>query len=160
MSKQSSFGFTNNEASTQAINPIELDPVSKYARLIDDADHVRLSNKTAPIDQKELIDIRSQSTSSVNTAIAVQNPAPVKDAIRYTVKLDEVLRTVDGEGSNQLVIDNPITMNLTICHETSGNITSEVLEKVFLRLIGFFRRADGTYRFDDLMRGALEPVTD
>jgi hypothetical protein len=49
---------------------------------------------------------------------------------------------------------------LSIRHPKSGNFNNDVISTVLRRLIGCVMRADGTWRFDDLMRSAEKPVVD
>jgi hypothetical protein len=57
-------------------------------------------------------------------------------------------------------VDEPIVIQTLIRHPRSGNFTNAVVAEAFIRHISQFVKADGTWRFDDLMRGAERPVVD
>jgi len=159
MSKSSSFGFTNSTAGSHEVTPLALGITSNYALVRDNADVVDLSNKTAPIDQEEMITYRSREIDKVQVNIPVNHPAPVKKGIEYGIKLEEILSTTDSDDSTYR-LDDPIKCTVTFQHNRSGYITNEVMGTVFLRAISALMRADGTWRFDDLMRSAERPTAD
>jgi hypothetical protein len=159
MSKVSSFGFTNSTASTNLVTPQELGLASNYALMSDQADVVTLNNKTAPIDQEEIISYRSRVTGNVNSNLNIQYPAPVKSGIEYSIRIDELLSTTDTADPD-FRIDEPIVCTIAFRHPRSGNITNAIVAQVMTRAISSLRRADGTWRFDDLMRSAERPVVD
>lgn len=158
MALTSSFGFTNVSENTHKVTPTALQETSKYAKITDDAAEVRLSNKTTPLDQGEIISYKAMQMPKINSVQTVQNPTPVSTGVQYVVKLDEILRTKDADGN--IVCDEPIVMYLTVKHQLSSNIQPSHVETIFKRLCGACMKSDGTYRFDDLMRSALEPVVD
>lgn len=157
MAKTSSFGYTNITENTTTVKPIDLKVVTHYAKVEDEADVVMLSNKTAPLDQGELITFRANALEKVSSSQVVQNPAPVRNGIQYVVKVEEILRTVDSVTGK--IVDEPVVAYLTIRHQSSGNITPAIVTETVKRCLGACMRTDGTWRFDDLMRSALNPTT-
>jgi hypothetical protein len=158
MSKSSSFGFTNTTDGTHSVTQKALGLTQNYSLSSDTADVVRLNNKTAPIDQEELIEFRSR-TAKLTTPLNIQYPSPVKTGIEYSVRLDDLLSTTDSSDPS-FRVDEPITCIVTFRHPKSGNITGSQVATVFTRIISSLMKADGTWRFDDLMRSAERPVVD
>jgi len=159
MSRSASFSFTNTTASTHDVTPVELGLVTNYAIERDTARQAVLNNKTAPIDAQEIISFRSNDLAVVNNDLNIQNPAKVAKGIRYGVEVQETLVITDTADPSYRV-DEPIVATLTIRHGKSGDITNALIAQVVTRLISSCRRADGTWRFDDMMRSAERPVVD
>lgn len=157
MSKVSSFGFTNKAANAVKVTPVDIKPVTNYARIEDEADVCVLSNKSAPLDQGELVTFRANDLDKISSTQMVQNPAPVRNGVQYVIKVEDILRTVESTNGN-IIMDEPIVAYLTIRHQKSGNVTPELVAEVVSRVIGACMRTDGTWRFDDLMRSALAPI--
>lgn len=153
---ETTFGFTNKTASTHTITPVNIDPVSVYAKTEDTATSCALKNKTAPLSQGELLSYQCTEINSVSTKQNIVNPAKTTAGVQYIVRLDEILRTTDPNGD--YIVDEPIVMYLTVRHPNSSYITASHIAEVFTRLCGALQRDDGTYRFDDLMLSALAPV--
>lgn len=159
MAKATSAGYTNNTANTLVLNPTNVKLVTNYARIEDEATTCVLSNKTAPLDQGELITLRANDISKVSSTQIIQNPSSVRNGIQYVIKVEDILRTVDST-SGAIIMDEPLVAYLTIRHQKSGNITSTMVVDIVKRVIGACVRNDGTWRFDDLMRSALAPIND
>lgn len=157
MSYTSLFGFSNTTESTHTVAPIAIDPCTNYAKIEDEANACVLSNKTTPLDQGELISFKANKLEKVSTSQLIQHPSIVKNGIQYVIKAEEILRTTDATGA--IIMDEPVVVYLTIRHQNSSNITSNHVSQVVNRVLGACRRSDGTWRFDDLMRNALEPTT-
>lgn len=153
---KSEYGFTNVGACTFNITPVDLAPVSNYAKITDEPTVAVMSNKTTPLDQGELLTYRCNDVDHVSTSQSIQNPAPVRNGVQYVVKLEEILRTTTDDGT--IVCDEPVVAYLTIRHQKSGNITSALVEQIVKRLLGACYYENGTARFDDLMRSALVPT--
>lgn len=158
MATTSSFSFTNTTASSHSVTPIDLKLTSNYARTEDEADVCVLSNKTATLDQGELITYRSNELDKVSTSQTLQYPMPVRNGVQYVIKAEEILRTTDEAGN--ILCDEPIVAYLTIRHQKSSHITNALVAQVVSRVLGACVREDGTFRFDDLMRSALVPIED
>lgn len=155
MSKTSSFGFTNSSISeVKSLAPSVLSLVDNYA-IKDEPNQVTADNKTAPLDQPELITFRCRDIAAVNSGISNQYPAPVSTGVQYVIQVDELLSTRDDAIGYR--VDDPIVAYLTIRHPKSGNVTVSHIEQVLQRLLGACYKNDGTSRFSDLMRSALEP---
>jgi hypothetical protein len=118
-----------------------------------------LSNKTAPIDIEELISYRSRDIDKVPTQLNIQYPSKVTQGVEYGVKVEATLSTTDSADAS-FRVDEPIVMTLAIKHPKSGNISNALVSQLFVRMVSTLVRSDGTYRFDDLMRGAEMPVVD
>jgi hypothetical protein len=162
----SGFSFTNTTASGEKVNPICLDVVTDYAKTADEPTMARLSNKTASMEQPEVITYRSDKVNTVSTSIAVRNPSPVKDGVMYTVKLETVYRNDSGA----VPIDEPVVAWLSIKHPSSDIWDNSKVSLIVNRLLSACLKgqtASGTgavsaddWRFEDLMRSALVPTED
>jgi hypothetical protein len=159
MAKQSRFGYTNTEENVNTVTPFALGLTGNYALAKEDANNAVLNNKTAPIDAEEIVTFRSRPIATVNTDLNIQYPSKVSAGIQYQAQVEAVLTTTDTDDSS-FRVDEPILALLTIRHPKSGNITSTQVAEVVRRLIGSLVKSDGTWRFDDLMRGAERPVVD
>lgn len=154
----STFSFTNRTASTHDVTPVLIGPVTNYAKLQDEPTVAVFANKTAALDQGELLTYRCSDVAKVSTTQVIQNPLKVRNGVQYVIKVEEILRTTDTAGV--LIGDEPIVAYLTVRHQKSGNITPALVEEVITRLYGGLYKADGTSRVGDLMRNALVPTTD
>jgi hypothetical protein len=159
MAKTSAFSYTNKTAGSNTVTPLALGLTSNYALAQDIQDQVVLNNKTAPIDAEELVAFRSRTIKDVNSNANIQYPAPVKSGIEYSLRLDEVLTTTDSSDASYRV-DEPIVCTIAFRHPKSGNIGNSQIAEVFLRAISSLMKADGSWRFDDLMRSAERPIAD
>lgn len=157
--KQSTFSFTNTTDGPHAVTPPALGLTTNYALANEDANNAVLNNKTAPIDAEEIVTFRSRPIAQVNTDLNIQYPSPVKSGIQYQIQIEDVLTTTDSEDAS-FRVDEPIVALLTIRHPKSGNINNDIIGTVVRRLVGCIMKADGTWRFDDLMRSAERPVVD
>lgn len=154
----SSFGYQNTTVRQDITVPtVDIEPITTYAKVEDEATAVRMKNKTAPIDQQELLSFECAPISKVQTKLKVSNPGRVTEGVQYAIRLDEILRTEDSNGV--ILQDDPVVMYLTIRHTNNSYISSTKIEELFKRLCGAVTREDGTYRFDDLMLSALDPAS-
>lgn len=151
----SSFGFTNVTANAAKLTPVDVQPLTNYAKVVDDPETCVLNNKTCPLDQGELVTYRSNELAKVSSTQEIQHPAPVRNGVQYVIKVEDVLRTKDADGN--IVMDEPVVAYLTVRHQKSGNISSAHIESIISRVIGACMYTDGTYRFNDLMRSAVVP---
>lgn len=159
MALTSAFRFTNTSDGTQKITQKAIGITTNYASIQEDASTAVLNNKTAPIDAEEIVTYRSKSIPKVDTDLNIQYPSPVKAGIQYQIMVEDTLSTTDSADPT-FRVDEPIVAQLTIRHPKSGNITSNIIGSVVVRLLSAAMKADGTWRFDDLMRGAEKPVVD
>lgn len=155
----SSFGFTNVTDSTHPITPKSLQLLEEYALKQDEPTVVELDNVTCPLDQGEIVSFKCSNVNKVSTSQEIRNPAKVVTGVQYLAKVEEILRTTSATDAD-FVVDEPIVAYLTIRHPKSGNITSAHIATVVDRLLGTLMKADGTWRFDELMRSALKPTED
>lgn len=151
--------YTNNSVrENQVTQEYTLGLTTNYAVVKDEPNIVLLDNRTSSLDQQELISFRFKKLGTVNTDLNIQNPSPVKGGVQYAVQVEETLRETLGDGT---LVDHPIIMYLTVRHDLSGAINVSVLQEAFERLLSVLRReSNNSYRFDDLVRGALRPNTD
>jgi hypothetical protein len=159
MAKQSRFSFTNIDVNPNTISPFALGLTSNYALSAEDANNAVLNNKTAPVDAEEIITFRSRPIAEVRTGLNIQYPSKVKSGIQYQAQVEAVLTTTDTDDPT-FRVDEPIVVLLTVRHARSGNITGALIAELKRRLDGALMKSDGTWRFDDLMRGAERPVVD
>lgn len=155
MALTSTFGFTNVVANATKPIPIDIQPLTNYAKVEDEPTSCVLNNKTCPLDQGELVTYRSNELAKVTCSQELQNPAAVRNGVQYVIKVEDVLRTKDANGV--VIMDEPVVAYLTIRHQKSGNITSAHIEQVVSRVLGACMFTDGTWRFNDLMRSAVTP---
>jgi hypothetical protein len=160
MATTSSFGFTNvTENSNASLSITDLKPVTNYGISDTTATVAELSNTTAPLGQGELVSYMFAKLNKISTKQTIYNPGKVNEGVQYVIRLDEILRTTDSTDPN-MVVDDPIVMQLTVRHTMSGNVTSSHIKSLLGRLVGACFKSDGTTRFDDLMRNALNPRVD
>lgn len=159
MANTSSFSYSNVTAGT-SVATTKMGPTTNYAKVMDEPTEARFTNKTASLDQGELVTYRSREIANVSTYQAVVNPPRFTPAgVEYGVRVDEILRTVNAEGD--IVCDEPIVASLTIKHPKSSNVTSAIVTQVVTRLLGsVYDETAKAYRWDDLMRSALVPTED
>jgi hypothetical protein len=150
--------YTNNTIRDgQQTQEYALGLTTNYAVVTDEPQEVLLDNRTAPLDQQELISFRFRKIGSVNSELNIQNPSPVKAGVQYAVQIEETVREQLGDNT---YVDHPVVMYLTVRHHLSGAITASVLQETFERLLSALRReSDNSYRFEDLVRGALRPIS-
>lgn len=159
MSKVSGFGFSNTTDGTHTVTQKLLGFSSNYTITKDTATETAMDNKTAPTDCQELISFRCHDIKTVSTALNIQFPSPVKAGVNYQIEVQDTLSTTDTADPS-FRVDEPIVMYLTIRHPKSGNIGNAQVATVFQRLVSALMRSDGTWRFDDLMRGGEKPTAD
>lgn len=159
MALTSEFKFTNTTDGSHTVTQKAIGITTNYASIQEDSNTAVLNNKTAPIDAEEVVTYRSKNLPKVDTGLNIQYPSPVKTGIQYQIMVEDTLSTTDSADPSWRV-DEPIIAQLTIRHPRSGNITNDIVGQVVTRLISAAMKADGTWRFDDLMRGAEKPVVD
>lgn len=152
-----SFSYKNTAASEVTVTPVAIAPCTNYARTEDEVTSCVLKNRTCDFGQGELISFQCSPVKNISSKQGTQYPAKVTTGIQYVIRLDELLRTSDDNGN--IIQDDPIVMYLTVRHPNSSSITADDISEVFKRLLGTIVRADGSFRFDDLMLSALVPTT-
>jgi hypothetical protein len=160
MSKTSTFGFTNTDDGTVTLTPKALGLTSNYAVSADVSDQAILNNKTAPIDLQEVISYRSMDINNLKSnAVNIQYPSPVTAGVQYSVQVTDTLSTTDSNDAS-FRVDEPISVTISVRHPKSGNIGSAQVATVMMRALSSLVKEDGSWRFDDLMRGAERPIVD
>lgn len=159
MAITTTFGFTNTTASSKTVAPVDVKMKSNYALIEDEPNSCVMSNKTCPIDQGELVSYKCQTVKNVSTAQDVLYPAKVQTGIQYVIKVEDLL-SVKSDSDPNFRTDLPVVAYLTIRHTKNGAITEDIVSQVVNRLLGACRKADGTWRFGDLMRSSLKPEVD
>lgn len=159
MALTSQFKFTNTTDGSHSVTQKAIGITTNYASIQEDSNTAVLNNKTAPIDAEEIVTYRSKNLPKVDTGLNIQYPSPVKTGIQYQIMVEDTLSTTDSTDPSWRV-DEPVIAQLTIRHPRSGNINNDIVGQVVTRLVSAAMKADGTWRFDDLMRGAEKPVTD
>jgi hypothetical protein len=159
MALTSEFKFTNTTDGSHTVTQKAIGITTNYASIQEDSSTAVLNNKTAPIDAEEIVTYRSKNLPKVDTGLNIQYPSPVKTGIQYQIMVEDTLSTTDSADPSWRV-DEPIIAQLTIRHPRSGNITNDIVGQVVTRLVSAAMKADGSWRFDDLMRGAEKPVID
>jgi len=159
MAYTTSFGFTNTTALTDTAAITGIKAKTNYALVGEQPTVVEMQNRTAPLDQGERLTYRCQDVDKVSTTQTLQNPSKVRNGVQYVVKLEEILRTTDTDGS--IVYDEPLVMYLTVRHQKTGTISASHVETVLYRLLGaLYDETTDKWRFADLMRSALQPIED
>lgn len=158
-----SLGVTNTTPQSSGVTPIALGLVTNYAKTSDEPTVATLKNKTAALDQQEMITFRSRPIKKVGPDIPVYYPAPVQDGVLYSINLQNVLRETTSAGE---VIDHPIEMWLTVKHDinsawtASSALSPSFVAQELVRLLGACYDDNGAERFDSLAKSALIPVAD
>lgn len=160
------FSFTNTTASGETVSPVVLDVVDNYAKLEDEPRKAQISNKTASMEQPEVITYRCDHTDKLSVGIPVRHPGLSRDGVQYTIKLETIWRDTAGT----IPIDEPISAWLTIKHPVSDTWDNAKVSQIVKRLVsaclkgqastGSGAVADADWRFEDLMRSALVPTVD
>lgn len=155
----SNFSFTNTETTGKTLAIPKIGPIANYAKVEDEPTSCSMKNKTCKLDQGETLSYQCTPIEKVNSKLVSQNPAKVTSGVQYIIRLDELLRTTDEQGT--VICDEPVTAMLQIRHPSSGNITPEVITTVFSRLVGAcYDSTKSDWRWKDLMLSALVPVED
>lgn len=160
MARSTSWGYTNSTASTATAALAQLGEYSNYGVLQDSPEACRLTNKTSPLDQPERVTFRCTAQDISIKDLA--NPGPSKGGVLYSCRVDDILRVADPAGTGSAtVVDEPISMWLTIKHSTSNSWTNTDVATVLGRLLGaLYDETGNKWRFEDLMRSALRPKND
>lgn len=155
MADTSSFTFTNVTAGDNvAMTAMQM--VTNYAKTQDEPSEAVLTNKTASIDQPEVISYRGRKIDRVATVNTISYPCKVQEGVEYGIRLDEVLRNKDANGN--ILYDDPIVASITFKHLRSAYVTPAIMTQILGRLLGaLYDETTDTFRFGDLMRQALVP---
>lgn len=154
----SSLGFTNTAAGT-AVTGTDLKITSNYGQINapSPAEETRLKNKTGPVDQKEILSYRNRHIDAVNTYNKIYYPARITAGQEFGIRLDEILRTEDENGF--ILCDEPIVLSVSFKAPMSSNLTNDVLNTIFKRMMGAVPiGADGSMDWLSLMMGSTNPL--
>lgn len=160
MARSTSWGYTNTTASLATASLVTLGEYSNYGVLQDAPEACRLTNKTSPLDQPEKVTFRCASQDISLQGLAY--PGPSKGGVLYSCRVDDVLRVTDPASTGSAtVVDEPISMWLTVKHSTSNSWSNTDIATVLGRLLGaLYDETNSKWRFEDLMRSALRPKND
>lgn len=165
------FGFTNGYTGGEQTGPdYKLSTqtskiVDDYALKQDEPNDCQLTNKTAPVDQPEVISYQSSTVKSFPKRVNITYPGPNSENVMYGVRLDEILRGTSDNDST--IVDLPIVMNLSIKHPLNAAIDNETIHVLLARLVSTLytevKTGAAVYdstnaRFEDLMKSALKPT--
>lgn len=159
MARTSVFSFTNVSEGTHPTPQVALGLTTNYAVATDTADTAVLNNKTAPMDAQEIVSFRYRELPKVNNSLNIQYPAKVSGGIQYGVQVEETLTTTDSADPT-FRVDEPIVVSITVRHPKSGNISGTIVGTSVERAVSALKKANGDWRFDDLMRSAERPIVD
>jgi hypothetical protein len=120
---------------------------------------VYIVNEKSPFGTPETIRFAVDRVSNIysGTGIEPGTYASVKSGTSALVQLNDVLITQDADGN---AINLPVKAHLVIAVPNNENITVEVLNTAFCRLVGACYEQGGTApgpRLNSLLRGALLP---
>lgn len=155
----SQFGFTNVTPHTKTIAPVQLGIVTNYGLTVDEPTQATYTNLTCPVDQGELISYKRSKVLKVSSSLENLYPPKVATGVQYVVKLETMAALTSGVDS-EYHENLPIVAYLTIRHPQSANLSDAQIGTIVQRLMGATIRTDGTFRFNDLVRGALKPKAD
>lgn len=154
-----SFGFTNTTAQTNALlNGKKLGMFSNYDDKEQTASSVLLRNSTCPIDQEELVSIRTKDLQRVDNNLNIENPSAIKGATEYSVQTQTTATVSDSVTG--LVYQEPIVITTTIRHKKNAVITGSIINTLMERHISSFYADNGTERYSKLMTGCEKPKAD
>lgn len=161
------FSFSNITAKDQVVKTIGLGMVSNYAKIKDEPQEAVLGNKTCSNEQPEKVTYISKPIKKVLVNMPIKHPAPTRDGVLYTIKVE----TIDRQTVAGVDVDEPIAAWLTIAHPMSNTWDNAKVATVISRLLSACLKgqtgtgtpaevADSDWRFEDLMKSALVPTAD
>jgi hypothetical protein len=117
-----------------------------------------LRNATCPIDQDELVSIRTKDIPRIDNDLNIENVSPVKGGIEYSVQTQTVATVTDN--ATGLSYQEPIVITTTIRHHKNACITGSIISQLVERNVSAFYQDNGTERFSRLMTGCESPKAD
>jgi hypothetical protein len=155
-----------NETSHPVIFPLHAEGlVDNYALRMDEPDEVRVSNKTTPIDQPEVITFQYGNVKRIPTKVSVANPVDGSN-VMYGVRVDEINRT-RSTTDDSFTIDDPIVVTLSIKHPITNRVKPDMVFRSIMRCLSALVKdsasADTAITVDDtrikeMMSSALRPT--
>lgn len=161
------FSFSNIATKDQVVKTVGLGMVTNYAKIKDEPQEAVLGNKTCSNEQPEKVTYTSKPIKKVLVDMPIKHPAPTKDGVLYTIKVE----TIDRQEVAGVAVDEPIAAWLTIAHPLSNTWDNAKVATVVNRLLSACVKGQtgtGTaaevgaddWRFEDLMKSALVPTVD
>lgn len=147
------FSFTNKEASTKVLKLQKLSLHTNYAEK-DTEVSTSCNNTTCAIDLGEKIVFKTRDLNKVTTSVTSMHPEPTPIATQFSIREEVLGRTTMADGS---VIDDPLTVVLTVQVPKSSNVSETDIETAIIRNISALYEDDGTSRIGRLLRGATNP---
>lgn len=156
------FSYTNDEQTGEAIQPFVVGPLANYALIEDEPNRCVMQNRTGEVDQIERLIFQKGDVKNVPLSFANPNASPTAANTQYGVKLESLFRK-SSSTDDTYVVDDAITVALTIKHPNDKAITPDVVYSVVQRLLGSLYGSEKSVasikdRLDDLRRGALKPT--
>lgn len=137
-----------------------MNPVTDYAKIVDEPGVTVLSAKNAALDTNELITYRYSDVKKVSTSAENLNPPNVRSGVQYVVKVETFYRIEDSTSKSGHT-DLPLVGYLTLRHPRHSAITDDVLTSLVGEVIGAsYSETDKKYRFSKLAKGAVNPEVD
>lgn len=153
------FGYENDTASAKTVTLTKLGAVTNYALDSQTASASVKTNLTMQsADETELLILKGQPTSEVNTKLKSNYPCPIKDGVLYGTRMDTMLRVSKSDGS--VLFDTPVSVSITIQHQMVTGVTAELIQEYVQRTFSSLYKDDGTSRIADLMRMSKTPTSD
>lgn len=156
MAKNTDVGYSNKTASSKTFTLTKLGELSNYSIVEDEAGVTLLANTTGSLENAERISIKAQTIPEVKVSQGVAYPAPVKQGVQFSVKVEEVYSTTDSTDPSYR-IDEPIVATLTVKHNQSSTFSDEAVQTAIGRVLSILFCDDGTSRIPALQRLATRP---
>lgn len=151
---------TNNTISDTKANIVNLGLAENYVLLEDEPGKCVMVNDTTDIDKPEAITFQTQSVKGVAGYGTPVCPSTTGRFMQASIKISDIFSSFNTDSSAEVTdgrVDDQLTMSLSFKYPLSGYVKSDVLEQMLSRLLGALYKADGTTRFNDLLRGAVKP---
>jgi hypothetical protein len=149
---------TDNEAAD--IKAFNMQPVSTFGLDIDNGDICALTNSQSPIDAVARASFMAENISKVATTLTLPN-GKVVPGMHVTIKYEDSLRETVTEDSTVIKkVDYPLNYSVQFRVPLIDGMDSTVNNKMLKALLGLFFKADGSTRFNQLVRSSLRPTQD
>lgn len=104
----------------------------------------------------EKLTYKSLQVPKVQLSIPQPNRDKNSKAVQYSVSGQAIIRSTDTD----LLQDDGIYVQITICHDQSPYITEALIGKEVNRVISALQHTNGDWRFNELAAGATRPSAD
>lgn len=159
MAKEMNVGYTNKTASTKTLTLTKLGLQKNYGLIEDEKGSVTLTNLTSSVSQPERVHLRAMNLKDVFLTVPNNYPPSAKGGIQYSVKV-ETLISETSSTDEAYRVDHPISVVLTIKHDTSGAVTPDAVEGAIVRALSCLYTDAGDSRIPSLMHMAVKPEQD